>query len=99
MVIQADYERPVLACLICLASTSRGRADERAANLPLNAQNSAAVDAALAGDLDDAFILVASIQRQRLNVLGAARPTGRKPEAQIWLQPTRKCAKREVRHV
>ena len=25
VILQGDYERPVLACLICVASTSRGR--------------------------------------------------------------------------
>jgi hypothetical protein len=32
MVLQGDYERPVLACLICALPASRCRADERAAD-------------------------------------------------------------------
>ena len=55
MVLQGDYERPVLACLICVASASRGHGVERAFHLPLNALNGAAADAALAGNLQHAF--------------------------------------------
>jgi hypothetical protein len=36
VILQGDYERPVLACLICALSASRGHADERAIHLLLN---------------------------------------------------------------
>jgi hypothetical protein len=73
---------------ICAPLASRGHADERVFHLLPDALHGAGAYAEFAGNLVDAFILVASIQRQRLNVLGAARPTGRKPD--IWLPRTRK---------